>query len=69
MGTFCGLHTSENVGISNIYMCENHIHQKSKGSWAMIIIPGLADPKRVSERMHAMANAVDIPQPLVRPMQ
>ena len=35
----------------------------------MIIIPGLADPKVLPERVGLMANAVDIPQPLVRPMQ
>ena len=50
-------------------MCENHIHQISKVSWAMVIIPGLADPKCMPERVCAMANEVDIPQPLVRLMQ
>ena len=56
-----GQYASENVGISNIYTCENHVHQKSKVSWAMIIIPGLADPKFGPERVRIMANTVDIP--------
>jgi len=36
---------SENVGMSNRNTCEIHVHRKSKVSWAMIIIPGLGDPK------------------------
>ena len=44
-----------------MYACENHAHQKSKVSWAMIIIPGLVDPKFQPERVGMMANTVDIP--------
>ena len=56
-----GVHRSENVGISNIYTCENHVHRISKGSWARIILPGLADPKSRPQEVCPMENTVDIP--------
>ncbi len=40
-----GAHRSENVGMSSKKIGENPIHRKSKVSWAMIVIPGLVDPK------------------------
>ncbi len=36
---------SENVGISNKKSGENPDHRKPKVSWAIIINPGLGDPK------------------------
>ncbi len=56
-----GLHTSENVGISNIYRGENPLHRISKVSWAMIVIPGLVDPKTWPQEVWPMENRVDIP--------
>ena len=56
-----GLHTSENVGISNIYRGENPLRRISKVSWATIVVPGLVDPKSGSQRIHPMENTVDIP--------
>ena len=56
-----GVHRSKNVGISNKYTCENHVHRISKGSWARIILPGLADPKSGPQEVHPMENTVDIP--------
>ena len=40
-----GDYGSENVGISNKKSGENPDHRKPKVSWAIIIIPGLGDPK------------------------
>ena len=40
-----GVHGSENVGMSNRNAGEIPAHRKFKVSWAMIIIPGLGDPK------------------------
>jgi hypothetical protein len=57
----CGLHTSENVGISNIYRGENPLRRISKGSWATIVVPGLAGPKSGSQEIHPMEDRVDIP--------
>lgn len=58
-----GLHTSKNVGISNIYRGENPLRRISKGSWATIVVPGLAGPKSGPERVHPMEEQVDIPAP------
>ena len=60
-GRHPGADTSKNVGISNIYTCENHVHRISKGSWARIILPGLADPKSRPQEVCPMENTVDIP--------
>ena len=57
----CGLHTSENVGISNIYRGENPLRRISKGSWATIVVPGLVGPKSGPQEVRPMANTVDIP--------
>ena len=43
--THGGVHRSENVGMSNRNVRESRTHRKSKVSWAMVIIPGLGDPK------------------------
>jgi hypothetical protein len=51
-----------------MYACENHAHQKPKVSWAMLIIPGLVDPKFVPKWVQIMAKTVDIPSPLIIPM-
>ena len=40
-----GVQGSENVGMSNRNISEILIRRKSKVSWAMIITPGLVDPK------------------------
>ena len=40
-----GVYGSENAGTSNRNWGENPQHRKSKVSWAMAIIPGLAGPK------------------------
>lgn len=56
-----GLYTSKNVGISNIYRGENPLRRISKVSWAMIVIPGLVDPKSGPQEVHPMENRVDIP--------
>ena len=56
-----GQRASKNVGISNIYRGENPLRRKSKVSWATIVVPGLADPKSGSQRIHPMENTVDIP--------
>ena len=40
-----GAQGSENVGMSNRNISEILIRRKSKVSWAMIITPGLGDPK------------------------
>ena len=40
-----GVYGSENVGMSSTKFGENPNHRKPKVSWAMIVIPGLADPK------------------------
>ena len=57
----CGLHTSENVGISNIYRGENPLRRISKVSWATIVVPGLVDPKSRPQGVGPMENRVDIP--------
>ena len=62
----CGLHTSKNVGISNIYRGENPLRRIPKGSWATIVVPGLVDPKSGSQEIHPMEEQVDIPAPLMR---
>ena len=56
-----GVHRSENVGISNKYESENLSRRISKGSWARIILPGLADPKSRPQEVCPMENTVDIP--------
>ena len=56
-----GLHTSENVGISNIYRGENPLRRISKVSRATIVVPGLVDPKSGPQGVHPMENMVDIP--------
>ena len=56
-----GLHTSENVGISNIYRGENPLRRISKVSWATIVVPGLVDPKSRPQEVGPMENRVDIP--------
>ena len=56
-----GLHTSKNVGISNIYRGENPLRRISKGSRATIVVPGLVDPKSGPQGVHPMENTVDIP--------
>ena len=56
-----GLHTSKNVGISNIYRGENPLRRISKVSWATIVVPGLVDPKSGPQGVHPMENRVDIP--------
>jgi hypothetical protein len=56
-----GQYTSKNVGISNIYRGENPLRRISKVSWAMIVIPGLVDPKSAPQGVHPMENRVDIP--------
>ena len=53
--------TSKNVGISNMYRGENPLRRISKGSWATIVVPGLAGPKSGSQEIRPMANTVDIP--------
>ena len=58
--------TSKNVGISNIYRGENPLRRKSKGSWATIVVPGLAGPKSGPEQVHPMEEQVDIPAPPLR---
>jgi len=40
-----GVYGSENAGTSNRNAGETPAHRKSKVSWAMAIIPGLAGPK------------------------
>ena len=40
-----GVYGSENVGMSNRNAGEIPAHRKFKVSWAMIINPGLGDPK------------------------
>ena len=40
-----GVYGSENVGMSSRKFGENPNHRKPKVSWAMIVIPGLVDPK------------------------
>ena len=40
-----GVYGSENVGMSSRKFGENPNHRKPKVSWAMIVIPGLDDPK------------------------
>ena len=57
----CGLHTSENVGISNMYRGENPLRRISKVSRATIVVSGLVDPKSGPQRVHPMENTVDIP--------
>ena len=54
---------SENAGISNKTEGENPSRRKSKVSWAMMIIPGLADPKGAPARVRSKGNTVDIPWP------
>jgi hypothetical protein len=56
-----GLHTSENVGISNIYRGENPLRRISKVSWATIVVPGLVNPKSGPQGVHPMENRVNIP--------
>ena len=56
-----GLHTSKNVGISNIYRGENPLRRISKVSWATIVVPGLVDPKSRPQEVGPMENRVDIP--------
>jgi len=56
-----GLHTSKNVGISNIYRGENPLRRISKVSWATIVVPGLVDPKSWPQGVRPMENRVDIP--------
>ena len=56
-----GLHTSKNVGISNIYRGENPLRRISKVSRATIVVPGLVDPKSRSQGIGPMDNTVDIP--------
>lgn len=55
--------TSENAGISNNCEGENPSRRKSKVSWAMMINPGLAEPKGVPEGVRSKGNTVDIPWP------
>jgi hypothetical protein len=40
-----GVLTSENAGISSVKACENHVHRKSKVSYARLIRVGLVGPK------------------------
>ena len=40
-----GVYGRENVGMSSRKFGENPNHRKPKVSWAMTVIPGLADPK------------------------
>ncbi len=56
-----GQHTSENVGISNIYRGENPLRRISKVSWATIVVPGLVGPKSQPQEVGPMENRVDIP--------
>ena len=42
----CG---SKNVGTSNHNAGENPARRKIKGSWAMVIIPGLVGPKEMAK--------------------
>lgn len=56
-----GLHTSKNVGISNIYRGENPLRRISKVSRATIVVPGLVGPKSEPQGVHPMDNTVDIP--------
>ena len=56
-----GQHSSENVGISNIYRGENPLRRISKVSRATIVVPGLVDPKSGPQGVHPMENTVDIP--------
>lgn len=56
-----GLHTSKNVGISNIYRGENPLRRISKVSRATIVVPGLVDPKSGPQGVRPMENMVDIP--------
>lgn len=55
-----GVYRSENVGISNKYRGENPLHRISKGSWARIVLPGLAEPKSRPQEVCPMENTVDI---------
>ena len=57
----CGQHSSENVGISNIYRGENPLRRISKVSRATIVVPGLVDPKSGPQGVRPMENTVDIP--------
>lgn len=57
----CGLHTSKNVGISNIFEGENPSRRISKVSRATIVVPGLVGPKSGPQGVHPMENTVDIP--------
>ena len=41
----CGAMTSENVGMSSVKACENHVHRKPEVSYATLIGVGLARPK------------------------
>jgi hypothetical protein len=56
-----GQYASENAGISNIYRGENPLRRISKGSWATIVVPGLAGPKSRPQEVCPMENRVDIP--------
>ena len=40
-----GAYRSENVGMSSKKLGENPGHRKPQVSWAMIVNPGLVDPK------------------------
>ena len=55
-----GLYTSKNVGISNKYRGENPLRRISKGSWATIVVPGLAGPKSGPQEVHPMEDTIDI---------
>lgn len=57
----CGLHTSENVGISNMYEGENPSRRISKVSRATIVVSGLVGPKSGPQGVRPMENTVDIP--------
>ena len=57
-----GAFGSENGGMSSKTESENLSHRKSKVSWAMSIIPGLAGPKARPKGV-VDGQQVDIPAP------
>jgi hypothetical protein len=59
----CGAMTSENVGMSSVKVCENHIHRKPKVSYATFIGVGLVRPK-LNPNGVSDGQQVNIPAPL-----
>ena len=58
--THSGTLWSENAGTSNRNAGEIPARRKIKGSWAMVIIPGLVGPKRMAKAVRD-GHGVNIP--------